>query len=195
MTRVSAVNPTKHRSSGSAGAISHQLERKLAALGSDHPPNTLHRVTAAGPAGDLTCWVSQVEAIGLRLRRLEFARAPSSTGASSTGAASTSAASTGAGPETLKRRAEQLAERLSYLQEPLALIELDGERGEAQVRSFPPRAEGRERAYFELALTGDGKVSLQRFLARHGKREAIDACVTRETLLRLVDDVVAWSPR
>ena len=52
----------------------------------------------------------------------------------------------------LQRQAEQIVKRLTYLTEPLALVELDEVEGVAQVRSAPPSQDGETVTYWEAEL-------------------------------------------
>ena len=66
----------------------------------------------------------------------------------------------GAGPSDarayLSARAAEVARRLSFLEEPLAVWELDGGERVAQLRSSPPQREGDTVAYWEVTLwSGD----------------------------------------
>src|SRR5262245_58134329 len=52
----------------------------------------------------------------------------------------------------LSSRAAEVARRLSFLEEPLAVWELDGGERIAQLRSSPPLREGEEISYWEVTL-------------------------------------------
>ncbi len=52
----------------------------------------------------------------------------------------------------LQQQAEQVVKRLTYLTEPLALVELDEAEGIAQVRSAPPGRDGEIVTYWEAEL-------------------------------------------
>lgn len=52
----------------------------------------------------------------------------------------------------LQQQAEQIVKRLTYLAEPLALVELDETEGIAQVRSAPPSQDGETITYWEAEL-------------------------------------------
>ena len=54
--------------------------------------------------------------------------------------------------EYLSGRAAAVTRRLSFLEEPLAVWELDGSEGVAQVRSNPPQREGEEISYWEVQI-------------------------------------------
>jgi hypothetical protein len=55
----------------------------------------------------------------------------------------------------LSATAAAVARGLSFLEEPLAVWELDGSAGIAQLRSSPPLREGDEVSYWEVTLTAD----------------------------------------
>jgi hypothetical protein len=52
----------------------------------------------------------------------------------------------------LSAAAAEVARRMSYLEEPLAVWELDGHEGRAQLRSSPPQREGDEVSFWEVTL-------------------------------------------
>jgi hypothetical protein len=52
----------------------------------------------------------------------------------------------------LSAHAAEIARRLSYLEEPLAVWELDGGERVAQLRSSPPQRDGAEVSYWEVRL-------------------------------------------
>src|SRR5581483_9095171 len=55
----------------------------------------------------------------------------------------------------LSAAAAEVARRLGFLEEPLAVWELDGAEGIAQLRSSPSLREGDEVSYWEVTLTAD----------------------------------------
>ncbi len=72
----------------------------------------------------------------------------------------------------LSATAAEVARRLSFLEEPLAVWELDGGERTAQLRSSPPLREGESVAYWEVTLwAGDerGARSALPLVARHGR--------------------------
>jgi len=92
----------------------------------------------------------------------------------------------------LERMAKALSERLTYLMEPIRPIEIDADACVAQLRSSPPQRDDDGRSYFELTVRRGGEIALARFRKEPGTpREQIPATVTREVLLRLVDDFEA----
>lgn len=90
----------------------------------------------------------------------------------------------------LATMAQQLADRLSYLEERLVLIEVD--ETEAQVRSESPHVtSGNERSYYELVISTEG-IALHRYLKEpHSVRRLIPAVLTRVVLMRLIGDLLA----
>jgi hypothetical protein len=98
----------------------------------------------------------------------------------------------GAGLGQLKRVAEQLARRLTYLLEPIAVLEADPLVGVVQLRSSPPQRDAAGATYYELLASREGSLHLSRFHRAPGQpRSAIAAQVTREVLGRLAGDFAA----
>jgi hypothetical protein len=92
----------------------------------------------------------------------------------------------------LERMAKALAERLTYLMEPIRPIEIDADACVAQLRSSPPQRDDDGRSYYELTVRRGGEIALARYRKESGTpRQQIPATVTREVLLRLVDDFEA----
>lgn len=90
----------------------------------------------------------------------------------------------------LRSLSDQFATRLNYLLEPVVADEIDGQSGVARLRSDPPSQSTEGTTYYEVFVRRGGEVELRRFRATHGaKRLAIPAFVTREVLLRLVEDL------
>jgi hypothetical protein len=89
----------------------------------------------------------------------------------------------------LERIAKSLSGRLTYLMEPIRPIEIDADACVAQLRSSPPQHDDDGRSYYELTVRRGGELSLCRYRKEPGTaREQIPITVTREVLLRLVDD-------
>ena len=85
-----------------------------------------------------------------------------------------------------------ISERVTYLWESLALIELDRE--QVQMRSAPPLAEGKTIAFYEGQLTRQaGSSRLHLIRCRHqtgeARRTRIPITLTHETFRRLVNDL------
>jgi len=91
--------------------------------------------------------------------------------------------------DQVRKQAEKLAARLTYLLEPIAPIEVDADGCLVQMRSHPPHKEEDRTSYYELLVTRAGELSLCRYSRAKGTvREVIPAHVTREVFLRLVHD-------
>jgi hypothetical protein len=92
----------------------------------------------------------------------------------------------------LERIGKALSDRLTYLMEPIAPIEIDAQACVVQLRSNPPQRDDDGRSYYELTVRRGGEVALVRFRKETGAtRHQIPATVTREVLLRLVGDFCA----
>jgi hypothetical protein len=95
--------------------------------------------------------------------------------------------------EALRSWADRLAARVTYLMEPLVVIELDEVAGEVELRSQSPTARGALKAYYEVRLNKQGVLRLSRVVFDDATRRRRPAhCqMTREALERLTDDLVA----
>lgn len=92
----------------------------------------------------------------------------------------------------LGRIADRLASKLSYLLEPLRVIEIDGEAGAVQMRSHPPYQRENQTRYYEVLVQRGGSLSLVRYERLPGQaRKPIPATVTHEVFFRLADDFAA----
>ncbi len=95
----------------------------------------------------------------------------------------------GASTEQLKKVCDSLSSRLSYLLEPIALIETDSDGCVLQMRSNPPSHEEDKTSYYELVASRGGSLKLCRFGKQSGSsREVVPASVTLEVFHRLVND-------
>lgn len=98
----------------------------------------------------------------------------------------------GAPIERLKAVSEALTKRLTYLLEPIGLIEADADRCAVQLRSQPPQKGDDGTCYYELMVRRGGDITLSRYCQRPGQmRQIVPAQVTREVLVRLADDFLA----
>lgn len=98
----------------------------------------------------------------------------------------------GASVDQLKRAAEALSARITYLLEPVQPIEVDPDKCVVQLRSVPPQQDEAKTSYYELLVQRSGEISLIRYEYVAGQgRAPIAAQVTREVLARLVDDFAA----
>jgi hypothetical protein len=92
----------------------------------------------------------------------------------------------------LERIGKALSDRLTYLMEPIAPIEIDAQACVLQLRSNPPQRDDDGRSYYELTVRRGGEIALARFRKETGAtRRQIPATVTREVLLRLAGDFCA----
>ena len=91
----------------------------------------------------------------------------------------------------LKAWGDRLAAKLTYLMEPLVVLEVDAEGGQAELRSQAPAQREAKRTYYELRLNRDATLSLGRIAYDEitRKRESIPCQLTREALERLADDL------
>jgi hypothetical protein len=99
-------------------------------------------------------------------------------------------------PEALKAWGDRLAGRVTYLMEPLVVLEHDVDQGEVELRSQSPTPRAQQRAYYEVRLNRAGTLRLARvtFDDAARQRRAADCQMTREVLERLTDDIVASVP-
>jgi hypothetical protein len=96
-------------------------------------------------------------------------------------------------PEALRAWGEKLVNRLTYLMEPLVVLEVDPVGGEAELRSQVTTARNGNRSFYEIRLDQHGALRLVRVAFDEATRERRPvACqLTREVLERLTDDIVA----
>jgi hypothetical protein len=98
----------------------------------------------------------------------------------------------GASIEELKAISDALTSRLTYLLEPIGLVEADADRCSIQLRSNPPQKGEDETSYYELMVRRGGDITLSRYSKKTGQlRQIVPAHVTREVLSRLADDFIA----
>jgi hypothetical protein len=96
--------------------------------------------------------------------------------------------------EAVADRARRLVDQATGLLEPLQLLEVDGERHVALLRSNRPATRDGQLAYYELLLGSDGSSHVRRYqAARDGseKRQQINFSLTHETLAKLASDLVS----
>ena len=97
--------------------------------------------------------------------------------------------------DRLRRQADEIVRRVSYLTEQIELIELDKRNGKAQVRSKLPRRENERTSFFEILLDGNYKLTLRRYEfsveVSASRRIGIAFEVTHDIFNRLVSDFVA----
>ena len=93
----------------------------------------------------------------------------------------------------LRAWGDRLAARMTYLMEPLVVLEVDGLAGSAELRSQAPTARGEVRSFYEVRLGRDRSLRMQRvaFDAATRRRQPTPCQLTGEMLGRLADDLVA----
>jgi len=99
-----------------------------------------------------------------------------------------------ADPEALRSWAERAAGAVTGLLEPLKVVEVDGSRGQALLRSREPARRADRLFYYEVLLTGTHEAQVRRYRATansESRREAIGFALTHEALAKLVADLTA----
>jgi hypothetical protein len=95
----------------------------------------------------------------------------------------------------LRRQADEIVRRVTYLTEQIELIELDQHNGKAQLRSKHPQREKERTSFFEILFDGNHKLSLRRYessgKALASRRVGIAFELTHDIFNRLVSDLVA----
>ncbi len=101
----------------------------------------------------------------------------------------------GTGGHPLALDPVRVEQEVTYLGEPLKIVELEKYRGKALLRSFPPRRENGTVLFFELVIDRNEGLSLHRFAYDRslGTRSHTPVPVTRDTLERLLADLVSWA--
>ena len=94
--------------------------------------------------------------------------------------------------DQLKQISQALTAKLTYLLEPIGLVEADAERCSVQLRSSPPQKGDDGTSYYELMVRKGGDITLSRYSKKPGQlRQIVPAHITREVLGRLADDFLA----
>ena len=88
---------------------------------------------------------------------------------------------------------DRIAGRLTYLMEPLVVLEVDPVGGDVELRSRTPSTRDDVRSFYEIHLRRDGSLNLRRFAfdSSDRTRGVVPCRLTGEALERLVDDLVA----
>jgi hypothetical protein len=125
----------------------------------------------------LTLHLTALDAVGLAFTALEFATTVRTDWSS----------------EALKEWGDRLSSRVTYLMEPLKVLEIDAGGGEVQIRSQNPTPRSEQRGYYEVRLFRQGSLRMERFAfdATTRERSQIPCQLTREVLERLADDIAA----
>ena len=95
--------------------------------------------------------------------------------------------------EQMKAVSDDLVSRMTYLLEPLGVLELDEESASIQLRSVPPSKEDGTIRYYELVVQRGGSIKLERYERPKDShdRVTIPAEVTRDVFQRLASDMEA----
>ena len=148
----------------------------------DDVQRALDRIQASGsgslnltvPPGSLRADLSAVDQVGCSFRELAL----------------DTDSLQGADTRRLEQCASAIASRLTYLLEPLRVLEIDDQARIVQLRSVPPSRQGNLHSYYEVQVREGGSIVLRRFEAIRGRpRRHVDAHVTREVFTRLVHDL------
>jgi hypothetical protein len=158
------------------------LSKKIAAALDENtkvhdPPCT---VTVEQGRHRLTVHLSALDSVGLAFSALEFATASRPEWTS----------------EALQQWGQRLAGRVTYLMEPLKVVEIDADGGEVQIRSQTPTTRAERRGYYEVCLFKQGTLRMERYAFEETTRQrrSTTCQLTREVLERLADDLVASVP-
>ena len=104
----------------------------------------------------------------------------------------------GASFATLKTWADDLSQRITYLLENLGPLEFDTTSQQVLIRSKSPDQRTGGARYYEILLQcqAAGRFFLRRYYSDPAQagRDQVDLHLTHETLLKLVDDLVATVP-
>ena len=94
--------------------------------------------------------------------------------------------------EKLREISQVLTAKLTYLLEPIGVVEADSDRCSVQLRSNPPQKGEDGTSYYELMIRRGGDITLSRYTKHPGQlRQIVPAQVTREVLGRLADDFIS----
>jgi hypothetical protein len=151
------------------------LSRKIAAALADPALAPPASIAAAEPPHQLALDARAAGPLGVELDALEFHAD---------------------GPErdvdALRAWGERLAARVTYLMEPLVLVEVDAQGVEVELRSQSTTRRDGLRNYYEARLDRNGRVRLTRraFDDTARRPREVPFQLSRETLERLADDLV-----
>jgi hypothetical protein len=134
-------------------------------------------VTVEESPNRLTLQITALDTVGLACTALEFVTTSRSEWSS----------------EALKDWGGRLAGRVTYLMEPLKVVEIDAQGGEVQIRSQSPTPRAQQRGYYEIRLFRQGSLRMERFALDEATRQRrpTPCQFTREVLERLADDIAA----
>jgi len=94
--------------------------------------------------------------------------------------------------DELKAWGDRITARVTYLMEPLVIVEVDTQQVEVDIRSKTPTARGDQRGYYRINLDRSGTLRMQRVAFATADRHScvVPFQLTREVLERLTDDLV-----
>jgi hypothetical protein len=134
-------------------------------------------VTVEDGANRLTMNMTALDTVGVAFDRLEFVTTDRQDWSS----------------EALNGWGQRLSGRVTYLLEPLKVLEIDAGGGEVQIRSQAPTTRADQRGFYEVRLYKQGLLRLERYVfddvTRQRQRTACQ--FTKEVLERLADDIAA----
>lgn len=153
--------------------------RKLAG----HGGPGLNTVRVSGPdAVELAVDVTAADSMSCSYRELRM-QVPALNGADAT---------------VLKKWAENLCSRVTYLLEQLGPLEIDSQGRQVLIRSKSPDKRDSSTTFYEVLLQsqGAGLFTLRRYRrdAQTAAREHVDLRTTHEVLEKLADDLIATIP-
>ncbi len=155
------------------------LSRKIAAAVDEYtaPLVAPREVTVEEGTSRLTLHLNAAGPVGLAFDALDFA----------------TTARPEWSPEALRGWGDRLTARLTYLMEPLVVLEHDPVDNQVEIRSESPTRRSGRRTYYEVRLHPRGTLRLSRVSYDEATRQRQPAScqLTRETLERLADDLVA----
>jgi len=134
-------------------------------------------VTVEDGPNRLTLNLTALDSVGVAFDSLEFAATDRTEWSS----------------KSLNTWGEKLAARVTYLLEPLKVLEIDAGGGEVQIRSQSPTARADQRGFYEVRLFRSGTLRMERFAFSDSsrQRQRTTCQFTREVVERLADDIAA----
>ena len=112
-------------------------------------------VTVEDSPNRLTLHLTALDTVGLAFSALEFATTSRTEWSS----------------EALKEWGDRLSSRVTYLMEPLKVLEIDAGGGEVQIRSQSPTPRAEQRGYYEMRLFRQGNLRMERFVFDEATRQ------------------------
>ncbi|MFQ5770368.1 MAG: hypothetical protein ACE5HX_07525 [bacterium] len=93
--------------------------------------------------------------------------------------------------DSLKKYADNLIKKVTYLLEDLSIVEEDPVNSKLLIRSAASETEIPTPCYYEIIMTGNGTISLNRFkiLKEQKQRVEVPFNLTNEVLEKLINDV------